>query len=217
MFVAQFAALVIFVAPRIATNPSANIDDLVTDGNLWTLATLFSTPAGVGLIALLVRLRRYPIRDYLALYWPPVRSVVIAFAGLAALSVATDVSFFLLGRPLVPKVMVDVYRTAWLPGLLLAIVVLAPIGEETIFRGFFYAGIAASRAGPIVAIVVSSITFALLHSQYDWYGLVAVAAIGLYLGVVRYRAQSLLLTMLLHGVASTIATFEVLVQEHWLK
>jgi len=217
MFAAQIAALIVFVVFRIATNPSAKFDDLATNGNLWALATLLSTPATVGLIALLIRVRRYPIRDYLVLYWPPARSLVIAFAGLAGLLVATDLTSYLLGKPLVPKVMVDVYRTAWLPGLLLALVVLAPIGEETLFRGFLYTGIAASRAGPIVAIVVSSIVFALLHVQYDWYGIVAVGAIGLYLGVVRYRAQSLLLTTLLHAIASALATLEVFVQEHWLK
>jgi membrane protease YdiL (CAAX protease family) len=217
MVAAQIAASIIFVVFRIATNSSAKFDDLAANGNLWALGALLSSPAAVGLIALLIRVRRYPIRDYLALYWPPARSLVIAFAGLAGVLFATDLTSYLLDRPLVPKVMVDVYQTAWLPGLLLALVVLAPIGEETVFRGFLYTGIATSRAGPVVAIVVSSIVFGLLHVHYDWYGMVSVAAIGLYLGVVRYRARSLLLTMLLHAIASTIATLEVVVQEHWLK
>jgi membrane protease YdiL (CAAX protease family) len=214
--VAQIAALFIFVAFRFATSPSPKFDDLATNGNFLALATLLSTPAVVGLIALLIRVRRNPIRDYLALYWPPARSVLIAFAGLAAVLGATDLTSYLLGRPLVPTVMVDVYRTAWLPASLLALVVLAPVGEETLFRGFLYVGIAASRAGPNVAIVVSSVAFALLHVQYDWYGVIGVAAIGLYLGVVRYRTGSLLLTMLLHAVANLFATLELVVQEHWL-
>jgi len=217
MFVAQFAAFIIFIVFRTATNPSTRFDDLISNGNLWTLATLLSTPAAVGFVALLVRWRRYPIRDYLALNWAPARSVAIAFAGLAGLLIGTDLTLYLLGRPIVSQIMVDVYRSAWLPGLLLAIVVLAPIGEETLFRGFLYKGIAASRAGPLVAIVVSSIVFALLHTQYDSYGVIAVAAIGLYLAVVRYKAESLLLTMLLHAVASTYATLEIVAQEHWLK
>jgi membrane protease YdiL (CAAX protease family) len=205
-----------YAAFRMATNPKARIDDLATDGNLWSFATVLSTPAAVGLVLLLIYLRRYPIRGYLALYWPSRRSLAISFVGLLALIVATDLTTYLLGKPLVPRVMADVFRTGWMPGLLLAVLVLAPIGEETLFRGFLYTGIAASRAGPIVAIAVSSIIFALMHVQYDWYGVVAVAAIGLYLGVVRYRAQSLLLTMLLHSVASMIATTELFVEEYWL-
>jgi membrane protease YdiL (CAAX protease family) len=217
MFIAQFTAFFIFAAFEITRNPSAKLDDLAKNGNLWALATFFSSSAAVGFIALLVLFRHYPIRDYLALYGPKPRSVAIAFAGLAGLLVATDLTSYLMGRPLVPEIMVDVYRTAWLPGLVLALIILAPIGEETVFRGFLYTGIAASRAGPIVAIVVSSIVFALLHVQYDLHGMIVIAATGLYLGVVRYRAKSLTLNMLLHAVANSVATLEVAVQEHWLK
>lgn len=113
--------------------------------------------------------------------------------------------------------MVDIYRSSWLPALLLALVILAPVSEETLFRGFLYPGIAASRAGPVVAIVVSSVAFAVLHVQYDWLGIVAVLATGLYLGVVRYRSQSLLLTMSLHAIGNAFATLEVFVLDHWFK
>jgi len=217
MLAAQVVGLLTFVVLRIATNASPKFDDLATNGNVLALATLFSTPASVGLIAFLIRVRRYPIRDYLALNWPTLRTVLIALLALAALLGATDLTSHLLGRPLVPQIMVDVYRTAWLPALLLSFVVLAPLGEETLFRGFLYQGIAASRAGPIGAIIVSSVVFALLHVQYDWYGIVAVAATGLFLGVVRYWTGSLLLTMLLHGVANLVATLELFFQDHWLK
>ena len=101
--------------------------------------------------------------------------------------------------------------------VLLALVVLAPLGEETLFRGFLFKGIAASRAGPVVAIFVSSVAWALLHVQYDWYGVVSIAVIGLFLGVVRYRTGSLLVTMLLHALANMVATLEMVVQEHWLQ
>jgi membrane protease YdiL (CAAX protease family) len=217
MFGAQLAGLIIFFVFRIVTTTSPKFDDLVTNGNVIALATLISTSATVGLIALLVRIRRFPIRDYLALYWPSPRVVLASLGGLAVLLVATDLTSYLVGRPLVPTFMVDIYRFSWLPALLLAVVVLAPIGEETIFRGFLYTGIAASRAGPVVAIIVSSLAFALLHVQYDWYGIVAVAATGLFLGVVRYWSRSLLLTMLLHAVGNLVATLEVIVQESWLK
>jgi uncharacterized protein len=217
MFVAQIFALVIFVACRFVSTVNVKFDDLAMNGNVIALATLLSTSAAIGLIALLVYIRRYPIRGYLVLYWPSARSVLISLAGLAVLLGATDLSSYLLGRPLVPTVMVEIYRASWLPTLLAALVVLAPIGEETVFRGFLYMGIAASRAGPIVAILVSSVAFALLHVQYDWLGIVAVLATGLYLGVVRYQSQSLLLTMLLHAVGNAFATLEIVVLENWLK
>ncbi len=136
--------------------------------------------------------------------------------GLGVVLGTTDLTSYLLGRPLVPEVMVASYRTGWLPLLLLALTVLALLSEETLFRGFLYKGIAASRAGPITAIVVSTVAFALIHIQYDWYGVLAVAAIGLYLGIVRYGSGSLLLTMLLHSIANAFSTAEMAIQEHWL-
>jgi membrane protease YdiL (CAAX protease family) len=143
--------------------------------------------------------------------------VILAFAGLAVLLGATDLTSYLRGHPIVPQVMIDVYRTAWLPGLLLTLMVLAPVQEEPLFRGFLYKGIVDSRAGPIAAIVVSAIGFAVLHLQYDLYEMLWVAAVGLYLGVVRYKTGSLWLTMLLHGVGNGFATLEIVVLEHWLK
>ena len=116
------------------------------NGNVVALGTLVNTLTVVGLVALLIRVRRYPVRDYLALTWPPARSILIALAGLAVLLCSSDLISYMLGRPLVPPVMVDVYRTAWLRAL--ARLVLAPLGEETLFRGFLFKGIATSR-GPV--------------------------------------------------------------------
>jgi CAAX protease family protein len=113
--------------------------------------------------------------------------------------------------------MVDLYRMAWLPGLLPALVAFAPIGEETLFRGFLFKGIAASRAGPIAAIIISAIAWAPLHVQYDWYGVGTIAVMGLFLGIVRHATGSLYLTMLLHAVANAVATLEIVIKEHWLR
>jgi len=213
----QIVAFLIFLVVRLATNPNARFNDLLSNGNVLALGTLVNTLTVVGLVALLVRVRRYPVRDYLALTWPPARSTLIALTGLVVLLCTSDLISHMLGRPLVPPVMVEVYRASWLPALLLALVVLAPLGEETLFRGFLFEGIAVSRAGPIVAILVSSVAWALLHVQYDWYGIVSITVIGLYLGAVRYKTASVLVTMLLHALANAGATLEMVVQEHWLK
>ena len=142
---------------------------------------------------------------------------MLAVGGLAAVLVASDLTSYSLGRPIVPEFMVDCCQTAWLPLLLSALVILAPLAEETLFRGFLYKGIESSRAGPVTAILVSTIMFALIHIQYDWYGILTVAVMGLYLGFVRYRSSSLLLTMLLHAIANAVATAEVFVQLYWTR
>ena len=50
--------------------------------------------------------------------------------------------------------------------------------------------------------------WAAMHVQYDLYGIATIYLMGLYLGVVRYLSGSTSLTILLHGIANTIATAE---------
>ena len=133
---------------------------------------------------------------------------------MAMVLTLTDVTSWMLGRPIVPEVMVDLYRNSWLPFFVFAVVVLAPLGEETLFRGFLYKGIESSRAGPVTAIVVSTFLFAVVHLQYDWYGILGVGVMGLYLGLVRYWCSSVWLTMTLHSIANLVASVEVLILLH---
>src|SRR5262249_30484811 len=111
-FASQFVVLIMFIMVRLALNPRARFDDLATNGNLVALASLVSAPVAVGMIALLIVFRPYPIRDYLALTWPPARQVLLAGAGLVLLLAASDLTSHLLGLPIVSPWMVDVYRTA---------------------------------------------------------------------------------------------------------
>jgi membrane protease YdiL (CAAX protease family) len=219
--VAQVAVLIVFAVVRVARGPAIEPDgvgaigeELATNGNLLAAATLASTTTVLGLVLLLVRIRGYPVREYLALSWPGWPALFLAIGGLAALLVASDLTSYSLGRPLVPEIMQQVYQHAWLPFLVLAVVILAPLTEETLFRGFLYKGIASSRAGPATAIVVSAIMFSVIHIQYDWYGMLTVAVMGFYLGVVRYRFSSMPLTMVLHAIANAVATAEVFVISH---
>ena len=53
---------------------------------------------------------------------------------------------YVSGRDVVPPFQVEAYQTAkdagWLMQLTLAIVFVAPLGEEVVFRGFLYRGLA---------------------------------------------------------------------------
>lgn len=84
--------------------------------------------------------------------------------------------------------------------LTLAAVIGAPLAEELTFRGFVYGVLAASPAGPTVAIVVSSVMWASLHASYSGYGLVAIFLIGLYLGWLRKSSGSLWPPIICHSL-----------------
>jgi membrane protease YdiL (CAAX protease family) len=211
----QTAVAIVYVVVRMVRDPETDLTDLATDGTLLGLATLVCTPAVLGLVALLVRVRGFTIRDYLALEWPTLPQAVLAVVGLLLGLATSDLITHALGRPVVPEVMVQAYRTAWLPLWLLALLVLAPLGEEVLIRGFLYRGLADSPIGPGIAIGVCSMAWAAMHVQYDFYAISIIYLMGLYMGTVRYLTGSLFLAMILHFVANLVATVELIVLVHW--
>ena len=96
----------------------------------------------------------------------------------------------------------------------LAIVVAAPVSEETLFRGFFFAGVAHSRIGVPGAIILGSLIWALIHLQYDFYGMATIFFSGLLLGYVRFKTGSIYATMFLHGLMNLLATIETVIARH---
>ena len=86
-------------------------------------------------------------------------------------------------------------------------VVLAPIGEEWVFRGFFYGGLR-HKIGPFQAALFSSLCFAALHG-YSWLGLVAVFIYGLVFCWLYQRSQSLIPGILVHAIYNCVVTAEM--------
>jgi hypothetical protein len=132
-----------------------------------------------------------------------------------ALDVVFDVLLYATGHDLVPPFQVEAYQSAkdagWLLGLMLAIVVVAPVGEELAFRGFLYRGLA--RPGwEIQAIVIIALLWALLHIQYDWFGMAQVFAAGLMLGWFRWASGSTTLTIMMHVLINAEAMLETLIK-----
>ena len=86
-----------------------------------------------------------------------------------------------------------------------------PAGEEVMFRGFLFRGWARSERSAWPAIVVISILWAVLHVQYDWAGMLQIFIVGLFLGWIRWRSGSTLLTFVLHALFNLEATAETVV------
>lgn len=78
-------------------------------------------------------------------------------------------------------------------------------------RGFFFTGVVRSRWGVGWAIFLSSAIWAILHTQYDWYGIGTVFLLGIYLGAARHLSGSLLLVIGLHSAANVAATIEAVI------
>jgi membrane protease YdiL (CAAX protease family) len=189
------------------------------DGVLVTLFIAISNPVTIGVLVLAVRLVRANPAEYLALHWTQKRYVTVGFGWLVAIIAATDAALYLSGRALVTPFQLQSYTTAmaegWLPAMLVAAIVVAPAGEEIMFRGFLFRGWTRSDRSAWPAIVAISLIWAMLHIQYDWTGILQIFVIGLFLGWVRWRSGSTLLTFLLHALFNVEGSLETLLQVHF--
>jgi len=161
-----------------------------------------ATACAFGILSLAIRLTGVGMREYLGLMSPRPRDLGIGLAGLVAIYLAFWLASILAGHPSL-RYVANLYREAQadgsLPLLLFGVVVAAPCGEELLIRGFLYRGFAASRLGPTGAIVLTSLVWTFLHTQYDWLILTELFCIGLLLGWIRRRGGSTTATMILHA------------------
>jgi membrane protease YdiL (CAAX protease family) len=212
--VGQFVALAVVVlwrAGRLNT-----ILETPYDGVLVTLFILISNPVTIAVLVLAVRLAHANVADYLGLVWPQKRDVIVGLVLLVGLIALSDALLYLTGRELVTPFQLQSYTTAaaegWLPAMAIAAIIVAPAGEELIFRGFLFRGFVRSERSAWPAIVVISLLWAALHIQYDWAGMLQIFVIGLFLGWVRWTSASTLLTFLLHALFNLEGTLETVLQ-----
>jgi uncharacterized protein len=189
------------------------------DGRLVTLFILIANPVTIAVFVFAVRLLRAAPADYLALRWTQTRYVTAAIAALVGLIAASDALLFLTGRALVTPFQLQSFTTAtaegWLPAMLIAAIVIAPAGEEVMFRGFMFRGFVRSERSAWPAIVVISLLWAALHIQYDWTGMLQIFVVGLFFGFVRWRSGSVLLTFLLHALFNLEGTIETVLEIYY--
>ena len=200
------------MAGRPRPQPEVLFAELVADGLLLAVSTLVCAPAMVAFAVGVVKLTRLPLRDYLGLTSPSPRAVSVSLVAIVAFIAAVDSTYLLMGRPIVPDFMLRAYRTAeFLPALLLALVVAAPVWEEIFFRGLLWRGWAFSPLGPLGATLLASLCWTVLHVQYEWLDLAVIFLGGVLLGMIRWRTGSVLLTIALHAVQNLVGFIEAFV------
>lgn len=195
--------------------------DFSGNGVAVTIVIITSTPVQVGLLALFAQRRGFNAFDYLGWIVPRRGEVAFGVAAVIALIVAANMVSWLIGRGIITQFQSDIYRTAADAGALplfwlwIAVVVITPIGEETLFRGFLFRGWLHTQRDAWPVIVLTALMFALVHIQYDWYVIGQVFTFGLLLGWMRWASGSTVLTMLLHGLINLEGLLETVVQG-WL-
>jgi membrane protease YdiL (CAAX protease family) len=96
-------------------------------------------------------------------------------------------------------------------------VVIAPVSEELMFRGFLFRGWEKTWLGAWGTIVLTAALWALLHTNKNWLGVAFIFVAGLFLGWMRRRSGSTILTILLHATSNLLlAVLVTLVAIGWI-
>ena len=185
---------------------------LRTNGFLWALSVVFSAPATLLFTWLFALLRKgMTVGEYLALNRVGMREILVFCAALLAWLVVSDRLAVLFRQPVVPEVMIEAYRTAYLPPLLwLALIVGAPLSEEVFFRGFLFKGILHSRSGGGGAVLLTSLLWSVVHLQYNAFGVAVIFFTGLLFGYARWKTGSIFPGILMHALMNALATLQVM-------
>jgi membrane protease YdiL (CAAX protease family) len=176
---------------------------------LFTLLTLF---AGLRLWV------RTSLAQALRLVRParvPLWAVPFLALGLA---IALDAVAIATGRPVIPENLAPLFRgrdpLGWAAMGFLAVLV-GPPTEELLFRGLLYPALAV-RVGPMFAVYLVSLIFALFHlltyggTADQWFWIAQVFLVGLVLTGLRARTRSLWPPIVMHMTLNLYATMEAI-------
>ena len=213
----QVILLLIFVVFAALGTKNFNFEQYIkgleSNGLFLSIATSAAAPFTIGLTILFAKIRKQiTLKDYFGLHrvgWKKMFKwclIVLVFAG------CFDTLTYLLGRSVVPEFMLGAYKTAYFTPLLwFALVIVAPLLEEILFRGFLFKGIEHSRMGPVGAVIITALAWAAMHIQYDAYSLAGLFAGGLLLGFARFKSKSIYPSVCMHALQNILATVEVVI------
>jgi membrane protease YdiL (CAAX protease family) len=217
----QFLTVITFASLEKAQHPELDLEvytkGLASNGLCIAIMVIVTGVIRTPLTLFFAKLRKnISIKDYIGFREPLRREWVKWLSILAAFLFLSDAVSLLLHQPIAPAFMVDAYKTAsFLPALLFAIIIVSPIFEEIFFRGFLFQGIRYSRLGPMGAIGMTSFFWAIIHLQYDAYGIATIFALGLFFGIARFKTDSIHLLMVMHSLVSLVATVETVLYIHF--
>jgi len=199
---AQFLVSLVAFILQISSGASIQqgLENLIVNGLTLSLATIVSAAVGLLLVIVFIRVRGgISSADYLGIYPLKLKTIMwLVLLFIAMLATVLVVSSY-LGNDGSADFNTELYRHSGpLPLFVLAIVFAAPLFEEVFFRGFLFVGMRASRIGPVATIIITSALWAMLHLQYNIFGIVQIFVMGIILGIVRHRTDSLWSPLLIH-------------------
>jgi membrane protease YdiL (CAAX protease family) len=186
----------------LASEEEATLESLMSHAPLVVVIQLIWWSLLMGFMYAVVSLK-YRLPFAYAIGWRRVERspwIYLPYGALLAAAVAVTSQF--LPMPSEPLPIEELFGDR-LSLILLSVfgVLIAPVVEELVFRGFFFTVIEQSH-GPLAAVLATSAFFSVLHArQYGWHwqNLLLLALVGIVFGAVRARTQSVVPSTMLHA------------------
>lgn len=108
--------------------------------------------------------------------------------------------------PRLPQAITPLLDLPWprlIAGLLIA-TLWVPLAEEIVFRGWLFKALQRTRPGVWLALPVTTLIFALMHSFYSPGGVLVIALLGALLGWLRWRYDQLALCVIAHALYNAL-------------
>ncbi|TXD98648.1 CPBP family intramembrane metalloprotease [Psychrobacter frigidicola] len=226
-FVSQLIGVYLAGKVLLPAANSSTVGDIFflgsSDGTIVSVSIIISCVILMLVSIMIIRLKGGEVRRYLALNQFSLATgmallgiLIVFMIGSQALTYWLDANPSAFVDPLYQSV-----SSVWL--LILALVIIAPIYEELVFRGLLWSAIAeqfsspyinerSAQRGAVIASIVTSIIFAIIHLQYGLYEISTIVVLALIFCYARIKSGSLLLPILLHILNNGVAMWQYLSQ-----
>ena len=211
-FISQLIGIYIAGKLLLPATKSLTISDIFyfssNNGTIVSISIIVSLVLLSALSVLIIQLRAGDSRQYLALQPFSVRVALKLIGLLLLFMIGSQTLTYILDKA--PSAFVDpLYQSVSSVALLvIAVAVVAPLYEELVFRGLLWTAIAEQfdrTRGAVIASLVTSFIFAIIHLQYGIYEMSTIVVLALIFCYARFKSGSLLLPMLLHIINNSAA------------
>ena len=172
------------------------------------LVGFFAMPVAIFFILWRMKKRKIPISELGSLEIQR-KPLFLGIFLLAAFLLFEEFYFYVLGIEMPESFIEFMLAEPILLGFI-SVVVVAPIVEEFLFRGFLYSQLRKSILKDWGAIIVSSLVWTAVHFQYEIGILFFLFLFGLFLGYFRIKYDSLFIPVILHALNNLISFLLIL-------
>ena len=192
----------------------AKIRELSVDGDLVSIAFLISLPLILTVIFFVVKKRRkQPVFSFLGFTAVTKATITKWLAIAASFLLANIITGKIFDRPPFPDWVISAYNATdiiWL--FFIAVIILGPIAEEVLYRGYIIRVWSSSAVGPIFSTLLLSIIWAATHWQYDFYDMTWIFLLGILLCISRIQTRSIYPAIIIHTFWNAASTIDLIFQ-----